>query len=254
MIRITNVSFFAILFCLSCNVSKNSENDRNVKKVQNQLVITPEGDSLETGFWTFDMSVNGVAKSGNFVDGYKTGKWTYLTNFDTASITWHIFDDKGVKFNIPDNLKPIENVSPPALFQGDIIDNDNNTYVVLLRYNLAELNSSIHDYLYQYAHSWEGNSNERVKLMEFKELKFKKIDIFRAKVETERKISYESISYVFVVKGFLYDLTYKYALNENSALKMEVFNDILYSMECHDFDLFNFNNKKYLKEENVVVK
>ena len=252
MIRTTHILFFGILIFSSCGRLKNKE--EKAQATQNQLVITAKGDSLENGFWAYDRGASGVSQSGDYNDGYKIGKWIYKTNVDSVSTTWRVINDKGVKFNIPDYFKPINSVEPPVLFQADIEDNDDNTYLALLRYNLTELNSSVYGYLYQYNESWKKNSEEMLKSKEFKKFYFKNIEIFRAKVETERKIKYEATSYVFVVGDFLYDLTYKNALSKSNTIDAEIFNDILYSMECENVNLFNYNSRKYLKEENVEFK
>lgn len=252
MIRITHILFLGILIFSSCDGSKN--NQEKAQAEQNQLVITAEGDTLENGFWTYARSTSGVSKSGNYEDGYKIGKWIYKMNGDSVNTTWGVISDKGVKFNIPDYFKPINNVEPPVLFQADIEDNDDNTYLALLRYDLKKLNSSVYDYLYQYNESWGKNTKEILKSKEFKKFYFKGIEIFRAKFQTEREIKYEAISYVFVVKDVLYDLTYKNARGKSSAINLEIFNDILYSMEFENMDLFNYNSRKYLKEENVEFK
>lgn len=244
--------FFGVLIFSSCDGLKNKEEKKQA--MQNQLVVTAEGDTLENGFWTYDKGIDGVSQRGSYEDGYKIGKWIYKMNADSASTTWRVISDKGVKFNIPDYFKPINDVEAPVLFQADVEDNDDNTYLVLLRYNLTELKSSVYGYLYQYNESWEKNSEEKLNSKEFKKFYFKGIEIFRAKVETEREIKYEATSYIFVVKDFLYDLTYKNAKGKSSAIDLEIFNDILYSMECENVDLFDYNSKKYLKEENVEFK
>jgi hypothetical protein len=191
---------------------------------------------------------------GNYIDGYKTGKWLYRTSSDSVEITWLVVNEKGVKFNIPDNLEQVKDVSTSVIFQADIKDNDDNSYLVLLRYNLKDLKLSVYDYLYQYNDSWKSNLEETLKSKEFKKFTFKDIEIFRAKVGTKRKIRYEAISYIFVVKGFLYDLTYKNTINKTNSIDLEIFNDIFYSMECEKVDLFNYNSRKYLKEQDVEFK
>jgi len=252
MNRITIISVLGALILFSCDGLKDKK--QNAQIIQNQLVVTSEGDTLENGFWTYEMGVGGVAARGNYTDGFKISEWTYKTNFDSVRITWDVFNQNGVKFNFPNYLKRIDSIEPPALFQADVEDNDDNTYVVLLRYNLKELNSSIYDYLYQGKHSWENNPNELLKSEEYKKFTFREFEIFRAKVETERKIKYEAISYIFVVNNFLYDLTYKRRLDKSSEIDLEVFNDILYSMECDNVDLFNHYNRKYSTEADVEVK
>lgn len=218
----------------------------------NELIITARGDSLEHGFWTYNIGGNGVISSGNYEDGYKVNHWIYKTGKDSLSVTWRIINNNGIKFNVPDYLKLIEKVEPPTLFHFDIPDSDDNTYLVSLRYNLSDLNASVYDYLYQYNQSWKDISSVQVKSKEFKKFTFKGIEIFRVKIVSEGEKKYEAISYIFIVKNYLYDLTYKNTLSEISALDLEVFSDILYSMECDDVDLFNYNNRTYLKEEDVV--
>lgn len=252
MIRITLALFLGALIFSSCDGLKNKE--EKAQAVQNQLVVTAKGDTLENGFWTYSKGASGVSQSGNYENGDKTGKWIYKMNLDSLSTTWRVVSDKGVTFDIPDYFKPINDVHPPILFQADVEDNDDNTYLVLLRYNLKELNSSVYGYLYQYNESWKKNSEEIVRSKEFKKFYFNRIEIYRAKIETERKVKYEAISYVFVVNDFLYDLTYKRATGKSSAIDLEIFNDILYSMKCENLDLFNHNSRKCLKEENVEFK
>lgn len=251
MIRITHILFWGILILFSCDGLKNREEKRQA--IQNQLAVTPNGDTLETGFWTYSGGVNRVSKSGVYTDGYKTGEWTYKMNGDSVRTTWRVVSEKGVKFNIPDCLRSIEDVDLPVLFQADVDDNDSNTYLILLRYNLKELNSSVYDYIYQYNESWKSRPEELLKSKEFKKFYFKGVEVFRAKVETERKIKYEAISYIFVVNDFLYDLTYKNAMGKSTAIDLEMFNDIFYSIECENADLFDYNSKKYLKEENIKI-
>ena len=249
MIRIVIILFFGTLFLFSCDGGKNRE-----EGIQNQLIISTNGDTLENGFWSYEMNASGVSQRGNYLDGFKIGKWTYKTDMDSLSIIWNIYDKNSVKFNIPDRLRLIDNMESPILFQADIVDNDDNTYLVLLRYNLKELNSSIYGYMYQYSHSWEKNDNELLITKEFKKFSFKGVEIFRANVETEIKTKYQATSNIFVINDFLYDLTYKQAATNNNAIEQEVFNDILYSMECDSIDLFNHFNRKYLKEEDVKIK
>lgn len=252
MIKIRHIVFFGIILFSSCEGFNNRK--EKTSAMQNQLVMTADGDTLENGFWTYDKGTSGVSQSGNYEDGYKIGKWIYKMNGDSLSTTWQVISDKGVKFNFPDYFKPIIDVKPPVLFQADVEDQDDNTYLALLRYNLKELNSSAYDYLYQYNESWKNNSKEKLISKEFKKLYFKDIEIFRVKVQTERENRYEAISYIFAVNNNLYDLTYKNALSNSSVINLEVFNDILYSMECENVDLFNYNRAKYFKEENIEFK
>jgi hypothetical protein len=250
MIRIETL-LFGILLLSSCEI-KNKVEDH--QEIRNQLIITSEGDSLENGFWTYDKGISGVSQSGSYEDGYKIGKWIYKTSTDSISVSWSIINDKNVKFNMPDLFKPLRGTEAPILFQADVEDNDNYTYFVILRYNLLEVNSSIYGYLYQYNESLKSNSQEILVAKEFKKFYFKGIEVFRAKVETRREINYEAISYIFVVKDVLYDLTYKNTTDKISAIDLEIFNDILYSIDCDNTDLFDYNNRKYWKEENVEFK
>jgi hypothetical protein len=250
MIKITSIILSGILFLFSCNGLTNKEEEK-VQIEKNQVVITAKGDSLENGFWKYDIAANGVSKRGNYAEGYKVNQWTYKTNLDSVQITWNTFNDKGVKFNIPNFLEIVDSLKLPVLFQGDIDDGDNNTYVILLKYNLKEINSSLYGYLYQLNEALETDPSEVVNSKEFKKFTFKKIEVVRVKVETKKEIKYKAISYVFVVKDFLYDLSYKNVIGKDSAINLEIFNDILYSMNCESVDLFDYNSKKYLKEENV---
>jgi hypothetical protein len=253
MIRIRYILFFGVIIFSSCDGLKNKEEKVEALQNQNQLSVV-NGDTLETGFWMYDGGINAVSKSGAYTDGYKTGKWIYRMNGDSVGFIWNIFNEKGVKMNIPDHLKPINDVKLPVLFQADVDDSDDNTYLILLRYNLKEMKSSAYDYIYQYNESWKSNTEETLLSKEFKKFYFEGIEIFRAQVETERRSKYKATSYIFVVKDYLYDLTYKNAIDKSSAIDSEIFNDVLYSMECENVDLFDYNSKKYLKEENVEFK
>jgi len=75
MIRITHILFFGILIFSSCDGLKNKE--EKAQAMQNQLAVTTNGDTLETGFWTYNGAANGVSKSGTYADGYKVGNWIY---------------------------------------------------------------------------------------------------------------------------------------------------------------------------------
>ncbi|WP_073134253.1 hypothetical protein [Chryseolinea serpens] len=253
MIRIKHILFFGVILFSSCEGLRSKEGKVQALQNQNQLSVA-NGDTLETGFWTYYGGVDGVSKSGSYTDGYKMGKWVYKMQADSISTTWRVVNEQGVKFNIPEHLKQINKVEPPVLFQADVDDNDENTYLILLRYNLKELKSSVYDYIYQYNESWKSNTEETLRSKEFKKFCFEGIEVFRAKVATERKSKYEATSYIFVVKDYLYDLTYKNAIGKSTAIDLEIFNDVLYSMECENVDLFDYNRKKYLKEENVEFK
>lgn len=241
-------SVYLILILLnSCNGFKAEK----LKEGQNQLTVTANGDTLETGYWTYNSGVNGVSKSGMYSDGFKIDKWKYKLNQDSLIISWQIVNDKGLRFNVPDCLSPINDVELPVVFQADIQDNDSNTYLVLLKYDLKKLKSSAYDYLYQYNESLDNNSREHLKSKEFKKYYFEHIELFRVRVVTESLSRYQAISYIFVVKDVLYDLTYKNVAGESNAFDTEILNDILYSIECENADLFDYNSKKYLKEENI---
>lgn len=231
----------------------NNSNEQ-AQTMLNQFIVTANGDTLESGFWVYDNEVTGVYKSGAYKDGYKTGNWIYKTSDDSVTITWSVVSKNSVRLNIPSYLKTLNEVEPPVLYQADIEDGDDNTYLALLSYNLTKLNSSVYGYLYQYNESWKKNTEEVLEWKEFKKFYFNGIEIYRAKLITKRQVSYEAISYVFVVKEILYDLTYKNTLDKSSPINLEIFNDILYSIKCENIDLFNFNNNQYLKEENIEFK
>jgi len=252
MIRIVYVLFLGITIFPSCNGLKNDKEDSH--KFQNQLVVTEKGDSLENGFWTTERVNGGVSKSGNYKDGNKLGKWVYKMNGDSFITNWSVIIEKDVKFNFPDCFKFTNDAEPPTLFLADIDDDDDNTLITLLRYNLTELKSSDYDYLYEYNDVLKNNTEEKLKSKEFKKFYFKGIEMFRMKIQTEKKIKYEGISYIFVVNNILYELAYKNAIGKTNAINLEIFNDILYSMECENLDLFNYNNKQYNKEENIEFK
>ena len=80
----------------SCD-KKSSENQK-----VNQLYITDEGDSLETGFWIFEPGASGVRKYGNFKDGFRDGAWTYRTKTDSTTIKWMVWNMDSLKLNLPD--------------------------------------------------------------------------------------------------------------------------------------------------------
>ena len=252
IVKVIYVLLLGVLVFFSCGGIK--DNKEKLQATQNQLIITSEGDSVENGFWSYNKDINSLSQKGTYEDGYKIDKWTYIVNGDSVNTRWSIINYKGVTFNFPDYFKRIHNTKPPVLFQADIEDNDDNTYLVLLRYDLTEIKSSVYDYLYQYNDSWKNNNEETLKSKEFKKFYFKNIEIFQAKVQTKREINYEAVSYCFVVNNFLYDLTYKNAVSKNSAIGLEIFNDILYSMKCENVDLFDYNSRKYLKEENIEFK
>jgi hypothetical protein len=232
---------------ISCDRKSN-----DIEKT-NQIYITEKGDSLETGFWELEIGRNGVGCRGNFIDGFRTDKWTYYTNTDTTTFAWKIFNKDGIKFNIPDYITET-NQEEPTVFQGNINKKDKNCYFILLRYDINKINSSIYDYLYPYVEAMEKGSIEVLKSREIKKYTFKNnIEIFRTKLDFEGKRKYQAISYIFVINNILYDLTYRDFSEEIDKIDIEVFTDILYSFETSEMDLFNFNNMHYLKEDDVII-
>jgi hypothetical protein len=63
-------------------------------------------------------------------------------------------------------------------------------------------------------------------------------------------IRYKAVSYVFEVKGILFDLTFKDVEDKMTTIDQAIFRDILYSMECYGEDLFSYSSQ-YYKEEHV---
>jgi len=224
----------------------------NESQKTNQLYVTDKGDSLETGFWTFEPGPNGVSSSGNFSDGFRTDKWTYSTYRDTTTFMWKIFTKDSLKLNIPDYVT-LTNQEKPTVFFGNIKNKDEHCYFTLLTYDLEEVKASVYDYLYQAIESMEKSTFETLESREVKKYTFKNIEVFRVKIGLKGTRKYQAISYIFVIDNLLYDLTYRDFSEDIDKIEMAVFNDILYSFESSEKDLFSFNNKHYLKEEDVII-
>jgi len=231
----------------SCD-KKSSENHK-----VNQLYITDKGDSLETGFWIFEPGASGVRKSGNFKDGFRDGAWTYRTKTDSTTIKWTVLNMDSLKLNLPDYVA-LTNQELPVVFLGTIRGDSEHCYYTLLQYDLKVVKASVYDYIFQYIQSLERSSLERLRAREIKKFNFKTTEVFRIKINLEGDRTYQAISYVFTFNDILYDLTYRDEEDRVGGTELEVFNDILYSFRTNDFDLFNFNNKQYTKEEDVDVR
>ena len=218
----------------------------------NQLYITDKGDSLETGFWKYEMGLNGVSSNGNFTNGFRTGKWTYFTTQDTTTITWNIFSKDSLMLNIPEFIN-LTNQEKPTVFFGNVRNKNKHCYLTLLSYDLEDVNSSVQGYLYQYIESMVNSKIETVESKEIKKYTFKNLEVFRAKLSLKGTRRYQAISYIFVIDNILYDLTYSDFSEDIDKIDLEVFNDVLYSFELSSKDLFSINNKHYLKEENIII-
>lgn len=247
-----NLAYTSLIFYAfySCGNKEGNSVEKNLKHdLENQLVITSEGDSLEDGFWQYHTDID---KTGFYRNGYKVGEWLYKSGEDSALVQWGVFENGNVKFNYPKDWRVIDSLEYPMLFQADIPDGNNFTYVVLLEYDLKKLNTTIYDYLYEVNQSREAGSNEILRSKEAKKFYFKNIDIFRYQVVVERDSTrYEAVSYIFEVNGKLFDLTLKDIANEMTILDQEMIRDMLYSMECYGEDLFSYTRNQYYKEENV---
>jgi hypothetical protein len=243
---------YILLIGLSINTFTSCHKNSSRSPKTNQLFITDKGDSLETGFWLFEIGPNGVGCSGNFIDGFRTNKWKYFTKVDTTVFNWKTFAKDSIKLSIPDYLEEIKQ-DEPTVFFGKIKNKDEHCYLALLRYDLKEVKSTVYDYLYQYVESMEKSLFEELKSREIKKYTFKNIEILRTKLEIESTRKYQAISYIFVVNNILYDLTYRDFNEDINNINIEIFNDILYSFETSGFDVFNINNRQYLKEEAVTI-
>src|SRR4051812_26102313 len=105
MIKNYILFFLGLVILLSCNNNLEKEKGNNTQHM-NELVITAKGDSLENEYWIYDKGKNGISKRGMYNDGYKINEWIYKIDVDSVTITWDTFNDKGVKFNIPNYIKP----------------------------------------------------------------------------------------------------------------------------------------------------
>lgn len=231
---------------MSCNIKGNDQAEFN------QLYVTANGDSLETGPWVFHSGTYGVSSRGNFNDGFREGIWEYNSGTRLDSVNWRIISLGDLKINLPDFAKLIPE-NDPTIFLANLNGKDEHCYFTLLRYDLKEINGTVYDYLYQYAEALKTNTAETLVAREFKKYKFKKAEIYRSTVEVNRNRKYQAISYIFVIDDKLYDLTYRDLSEDLDNVRREIFDDILYSFELSNFDLFDFNNKHYSQEENVVI-
>ena len=221
---LTLVAFF------SCNKG-NYDVENNNQGDFNTLEITEKGDTLETGMWKYTTSQKGISKIGEYNSGFKVGEWFYVQGVDTTKIKWSIYDKDGVKFNIPTNIKSVNKIELPIIYEGDIDDGDKYTYVALLKYNLVELNSSINEYLKEINKHFENETNGNVLSKEFKKYTFKNSAIYKVSMKEKKEHTYEIVSYIFQVKDSMYDLTYKNVVEKTTDINLDIFNDVLYSIK-----------------------
>lgn len=244
-----NLFLIILLTSLVTSCDKRTEHTQKI----NQLYVTEDGDSLETGPWIFEPGRSGISKRGNFKDGLRDGIWKYKHKGDSATVKWKVFAKDSIKLNLPDHVKFTEQ-EIPVLFLARLRDDSEHSYYTLLRYNLREINASVYDYIFQYIQSLENSSVEKLEKREVKKFNFKKTEIFRVKVNLRGQRNYQAISYVFTSGDVLYDLTFREELDKITEIDLELFSDMLYSFQTIDFDPFNFNNKSYTSEENVDVR
>ncbi len=231
--------------------NRGSESNPSFKN-ENLLVITEDGDTLENGYWKY-LNANGLSKEGKFKNGVKTGDWKYEIANEVKTVQWAYFDKQKVKFNYPKYLKVSKEIEYPTLFVGDILDNDNFTYMALLEYNLKDMNSSIYDYLYQVNEAFTEKADRLVRGKNFRKYVFKNIDLFTINIQVEQDDrTYIIVSQVFEVNGYLYDFTYKDLSDKMSLINLEIFKDMIYSFESNGVDVFSYNTGSYLLEEDVV--
>ncbi len=231
---------------------KSSENDTHLK-MNNQLVITMKNDTLENGYWLYKDDIIGLKKEGEYKNGFKTGKWNYIIKNEENKIEWKKFNKHNVKFNYPNYLELSNHLELPIVFIGDIPDNDKNTFIAVLKYDLESNNSTIYDYLNQINKTFISHSSKVLKGRKFIKYTFKTIEFYTVNIQIEKNGKvYNIISQIFETNGVLYDFTYKDIESEMSAISQEIFKDMLYSVEINKFDLFNYNNGGIIKDENIL--
>jgi hypothetical protein len=244
---------FFMFACIPLSCKKTEPEQPAPRPDQNQFIVTSRGDTLENGFWNYNVDSTGVSKQGHYKNGYKTGRWTYETIFDSVDIEWSVVDLKNVKFNVPGHVKPTGKERLPVLYHADIEDNDTNTYFTLARHERNKIKTCLY-YVYNLDQALKSDTTHVILSKEFKKFHFTEHEIFRAKIVTEMGKRYETITYVFGIGNVLYDLTYKHALHNSGVIDLEVVNDILYSMECNNVDVFSHHHKNYFKEENITFR
>lgn len=240
------------LVLVSCGTKNSDSIENSINNLENKLIVTQRGDSLEIGYWKYNNEISKISKSGYYENGYKVREWNYENLDDSILVFWEIYERDNVKFNYFQNLQILDSPDFPLLFLGDIVDDDKNTYVALLEYDLEGMGSSIYDYLYQVNQNREQSLVEIIKVKRVRKFFFKNVEIFKFHVQVERESKmYEVISYIFEVNGLLYDLSYKNILSKTGSLDYELFNDMLYSMNCQGKDIFTNSTGKFYKEEGV---
>lgn len=243
-----------VLFSCGKSNQENSESEENTQlRRENELVITADGDSLEDGYWKYNDEVSGLSKEGKYRVGVKTGEWKYKIFNKEKTVEWMYFDKQRVKFNYPKYLEISNAIEYPTLFIGDIIDSNNKTYIALLEYDLKDMNSSVYDYLYQVNEAFTSDTSKIIKGKSFRKYIFKNIELFTVNIQLEQDgETYNIMSQVFEINGYLYDFTYKDIAKRMSIVNLEIFKDMLYSMESNGVDLFTYNTGQYLQDEDVV--
>ena len=227
-------------------------NESDGQEINNQVYITDEGDSVETGFWQFESGPNGISSHGNFEDGFRQGSWTYKITSDSATIMWAVFNEDSIRLNLPGNIVMTTQELPVVFLV--TIGTNKHCYYTLLKYDLRQITYSAYDYIFQYIQSLEDGTTERLIRREVKKFTFKTIEVFWVTVDLEGDHKYKSLSYIFVINGILYDLTYRNETDKVGDIELEIFKEILYSFQTPNFDPFNFNVKHYTKEENVDIR
>ena len=243
-----------VLFaCGESNQENGEPIDNTQLRKENEVVITADGDTLEHGFWKYHDESTDIYKEGKYRDGFKIGEWRYKMPNEERTVEWISFDKHRVKFNYPKYLKVSNPVEYPNVFIGDIVDSNNNTYIALLEYNLKDMNSSVYDYLYQVNKAFTSSTSKVIKGKSFRKYIFKNIEFFTVNIQLEQDgDTYNIISQVFEVNGYLYDFTYKDIAKRMSSVNLEIFKDMLYSMESNGIDLFTYNTGQYLQDEDVI--
>ena len=254
MKKITYILITLVLFsCGKRNQKNQNSTDIIELESKNELLVTKNGDSLEIGYWKYNVKATGIFKEGEYKNGIKIGNWKYKTSDKEKNIEWVHLNKQRIKFNYPKYLKISNIVEPPTIFIGDIVDGNNNTYIALLEYNLKKMKSSVYDYLYQVNKKFKTDKNKFIVGKKFKKYTYKNIEIYTVNIQTKQNGEiFNIISQVFEVDGYLYDFTYKDISKNMDNISLEIFKDMLYSIESNKVDFFNYNARKYLQEEDIV--
>lgn len=222
----------------------------------NVLNITKNGDSIENGLWIYDTGKFGVISRGNFLNGMLEGKWTYKLGKDSIKTIWNIYKVDSIKFSFPDKYELIDTskLDYPLIFQAKIIKDDKNTHFSILKHKLEDADYAAYEYLLLDKEEIMEDPNTEVLSMNARKYIFKNIDIFKLVVDMKQKEEYKFISYIFIVGNYLYDFVYKNQASEVSNIEFQIFDEILYSIECNGIDLFTYNTRHYLDEEEIILK